>query len=298
MRTRTRLATTLARHPLAVRTLGATSVLGTVLVDRSGLGLAVALFVFVVPFETLFPRHSSQRVRRPGLGTDLAFALSTPLLSTVSILSALIIGALSFAWLPGLLFRPLITALPAVLVPVIGAALFDLVGYWSHRLAHEIPVLWRFHRVHHSAEHLDWLSGIRLHPLDGVLLGPPALFLIAAGFPAKTTGVLAVGQTLIGLFLHANVRWRWRPLHRIVATPDFHHWHHANEPDAIHTNYAAFFPIWDLLFGTYRIPVDRQPVRYGVDGPVPSTFVGLLCQPLIGLRRKRIGRPLWGRLGR
>ena len=254
--------------------------------------LVVALFILVVPFEKLFPRHRGQRVRREGLGTDLTFALATPLISGVGLIVAAVAGVVSLAWLPGLAIRPLVAMLPAPALPILGAVLFDLAGYWVHRFAHEKAALWRFHSVHHTGEQLDWLSGIRVHPLDGFLLGPPVLLLIAAGFPANITGGIAILQMIVGLFLHANVRWRLRPLHRIIATPDFHHWHHANEPSSIHTNYAAFLPIWDQLFGTYRVPKDRQPLRYGIDEPHPTTFVGLLVTPLNGLRPpKQLRRP-------
>lgn len=255
--------------------------------------LIVALFILVVPFEKLFPRHRSQRVRRKGLGTDLAFALATPLISGAGLVVALIAGVLSLMWLPGLALRPLIATLPAPALPILGAVLFDLAGYWVHRLAHEKALLWRFHSVHHTGEQLDWLSGIRVHPLDGVLLGPPVLLLITAGFPADITGAIAVLQMIVGLFLHANVCWRLRPLHRIIATPDFHHWHHANEPASIHTNYASFLPIWDQLFGTYRLPKDRQPSRYGIDEPHPTSFAELLIAPLKGLRfTKQLPHPV------
>ncbi len=253
--------------------------------------VVVALFVLVVPFEKLFPRHRGQRVRRQGLGTDLTFALATPLISGVGLVVALVAGVVSLAWLPGLALRSLVAMLPTPALPILGAVLFDHAGYWVHRFAHEKAALWRFHSVHHTGEKLDWLSGIRVHHLDGFLLGPPVLLLIAAGFPAEITGGIAILQMIVGLFLHANVRWRLRPLHRIIATPDFHHWHHANEPASIHTNYAAFLPIWDQLFGTYRVPKDRQPSLYGIDEPHPTSFVGLLTTPLKGLRLpKRLRR--------
>ena len=71
--------------------------------------------------------------------------------------------------------------------------------------------------------------------------------------------MLAVVQIVTGLFLHANVRWRWRPLHRVVITPEFHHWHHADEAVADNSNYSVFLPVWDILFGTYLMPADRRP---------------------------------------
>jgi sterol desaturase/sphingolipid hydroxylase (fatty acid hydroxylase superfamily) len=252
------------------------------------LGIAV-LFILVVPFEKLWPRHRGQQIRRDGLGTDLAFALATPLLSLAGLIIAAVAGVLSLAWIPGLLLRPAIAMIPGPALVVVGAVLFDLCGYWVHRLSHERAFLWRFHSIHHTGRELDWLSGVRVHPLDGVLIGPPVVLLIAAGFPPNVTSGIAVAQIVIGLFLHANVRWRLRPLHLIIATPDFHHWHHANEPDAIRTNYAAYVPMWDQLFGTYRIPQNRQPSRYGINETHPETFIELLHTPLkgLGLHRSR-----------
>ena len=67
-------------------------------------------------------------------------------------------------------------------------------------------------------------------------------------------------------------------------TPDFHHWHHASEEeDAIWTNYGSFLPIWDLMFGTYYVPVDRMPVTYGVDEEIPGSMLGQLRYPFEGM---------------
>ena len=256
--------------------------------SRSNCAIAavVLLFVVVVPFEKLFPRHR-QRLRRPELGTDLAFALAGPALNAVGIAAAVVVGAISLAWLPGLAIRPLVAMIPPVAMPFVAVALFDLAIYWTHRWYHEVPFLWRFHSVHHSTEHLDWVSGFRNHPLDGTLIAPAFFFLLAAGFSPELTGTLAVVQILLGIFLHANVRWRLRPLHRLVITPEFHHWHHANEPGAINSNYSVFLPLWDIAFGTYFMPADRRPVRYGVDDPVPKGMVAQLRYPLRGM-----GNPL------
>ena len=135
--------------------------------------------------------------------------------------------------------------------PFVGIALFDMAIYWVHRCSHEVPALWKFHSVHHSTVHLDWISGFRNHPFDGAIVAPPFFFLFAAGFDATFTGALAVIQIVLGLFLHANVRWRLRPLHRVVITPEFHHWRHANEVEAHNSNYSVFLPLWDMVFGTY-----------------------------------------------
>lgn len=262
--------------------LAAAVLTGAVALDPSALGVVVILFVVVVPFERLFPRHR-QPLRRPALGTDLAYGLLQPILGVAGLALGAVVAVASLAWLPGLALRPLVDALPSGPRLAVGVVLFDLVAYWVHRWSHEVPFLWRFHSVHHSTEHLDWVSGLRVHPFDGALLAPPFVFLIAAGFDAEVAGALAVVQVVVGLFLHANVRWRLRPLQRLVSTPEFHHWHHADEPDAHSTNYAALLPIWDVVFGTWFMPRHRRPSRYGVRPALPAGIVAQLRHPLRGL---------------
>jgi len=137
---------------------------------------------------------------------------------------------------------------------------------------------------------MDWISGVRIHPFDGVLIAPAFFFLLAAGIDVELTGVFAFVQIVLGIFFHANVRVRWRWLDRIVANPEFHHWHHANETDAIGHNYAPALPQWDMLFGTFFMPSrqsDRRPTHYGVDEYHPRNVLGLLTYPLRGARKLR-----------
>jgi sterol desaturase/sphingolipid hydroxylase (fatty acid hydroxylase superfamily) len=252
--------------------------------DLGALFVVPVLFVLVVPFEKLFPRHRSQKVRRPHAGLDVSYALASPVMQTIGIAVAVVVGLASLAWIPGLLIRPLVAMVPPAIMPFVGIALFDMAIYWIHRWSHEVPALWRFHAVHHSTEHLDWVSGFRNHPFDGAIVAPPFFFLIAAGYDATFTGVLAAIQLALGLFLHANVRWRLRPLHRLVITPEFHHWHHANETDAHNSNYSVFLPLWDIVFGTYYMPRNKRPLRYGVDDDMPMTMAGQLRFPFRQVR--------------
>lgn len=256
------------------------------------------LFVLVVPFEKMFPRHRGQRLRRPNLSLDLSWALAAPAMNVIGGGVALVVGLISLAWLPGLAIRPLVGMLPAAVLPFVGLALFDMAVYWVHRWLHEVPALWKFHSIHHSTEQLDWISGFRNHPFDGAIVAPPIFFLFAAGFPIVFTGVLALVQVALGLFLHANVRWRLRPLHRLVVTPEFHHWHHANEVEAHNSNYSAFLPLWDMLFGTYYVPRNKRPMRYGVSDDMPMTMVGQIAFPFRGVRSPRqMLRHPWRSLG-
>ena len=257
-------------------------------IDTAIFTAVVVLFVIIAPFEKLYPRQKGQRVRRPLVMTDISFALLGPLLNVAAIIALVVIGGLSFLWLPGLALRPIVGIIPAAALPFVAFFIFDFVSYWTHRFAHEVPFMWRFHMVHHSPEHMDWVSGFRIHPFDGVVIAPAFFFLIGAGFDAELAGIFAILQIILGIFFHANVRVRWRWLDRVAANPEFHHWHHCSETDAVGHNYGAALPWWDLAFGTYFMPrhaTRRRPSRYGISEPLPRNLLGKLIYPCRGFRR-------------
>ncbi|MGI9607731.1 MAG: sterol desaturase family protein [Acidimicrobiales bacterium] len=256
--------------------------------DSGIFGAIIVLFAIIVPFEKLYPRQKGQKLRRPLLTTDIGFALAGPFLNIFAIAAVVLIGGLSLAWLPGLAIRPLVSQIPTAAMPFVGFFLFDFASYWTHRFAHEVPFMWRFHSVHHSPEHMDWVSGFRVHPFDGVLIAPGFFFLIGAGFDAEVAGIFAILQIILGIFFHANVRVRWRILDRVACNPEFHHWHHSSEDDAVGHNYGAGLPWWDLMFGTFFMPkkaAGRRPKRYGVSEPLPRHMIGKLTYPCRGARK-------------
>ena len=149
---------------------------------------------------------------------------------------------------------PLLVQVPALLLVA------DFTQYWVHRTFHAVPFLWPFHAIHHSAEEMDWLAGSRLHLVDVIVTrGLTYVPIFVLGFSERALMVYVFLVAAQATFIHANVRWEFRPLRRLVATPAFHHWHHSAEREAIDKNFAVHTPIWDLLFGTYYLP-DRWPV--------------------------------------
>ena len=161
----------------------------------------------------------------------------------------------------------------------------DFTQYWVHRAFHSSPVLWRFHAIHHSAEAMDWLAGSRLHLVDAIVTrGLTYVPIYVLGFSQSAIVVYVVVVVVQATFIHANVRWEFRPVRGLIATPCFHHWHHSAEREAIDKNFAVHSPIWDWLFGTYYMP-DRWPESYGLagDAHVPS---GWLSQFVFPFRRR------------
>jgi sterol desaturase/sphingolipid hydroxylase (fatty acid hydroxylase superfamily) len=109
-----------------------------------------------------------------------------------------------------------------------------------HRLFHSIPALWRIHQIHHSIEEMDWLAGARVHPIDQILTrGATLLPCFALGFSAWTIAVFAVAYHWHSMLLHSNLRLSFGPLNRLIASPDFHRWHHCRDREAWDRNFAG-----------------------------------------------------------
>ncbi len=148
--------------------------------------------------------------------------------------------------------RAWVQALPFWLALLLIVLVADLVQYAVHRAYHEmISALWRLHAVHHSVKHMDWLAGSRQHIVEVIItrtlvLAP--IFVLGFDKPVIDAYILVVDFQAV--FNHANVSVRLGPLRHVIVTPNFHHWHHAQDAEAIDRNYAAHFAFIDHLFGT------------------------------------------------
>jgi len=241
----------------------------------------LVLSLIFIPLERAFGRLRTQPIFRFGWGTDLThFAVSHLLLQAIALLT-LIPATVLFAWAvwPGL--QRAIQAQPLVLQFVEIVVVADLAEYVVHRAFHTVPWLWRFHAVHHSAQAMDWLAGSRLHLLDIVVTrGLSFVPLYLLGFSPPALYGYLVFVSFHAVFIHTNIRFRFKPIEWLVVTPRFHHWHHADAPEAIDTNFAIHLPVIDRLFGTCYFPDGRWPEAYGISGaPVPDGWLPQLTWP-------------------
>ena len=190
-------------------------------------------------------------------------------------------------WLNGLVpadFQAAVAAQPWWLQVVEVILLSDFFVYWGHRIQHRVPFLWRFHSIHHSAEHLDWLAAHREHPVDTVYtMGLINLPVFLLGFPVETLAGLIAFRGIWAIYIHSNVRLPIGPLKWFIGAPELHHWHHDKARDA--GNYANISPLMDIIFGTYRCP-DHEPEAFGISEPISRNYLGQMIHPF--RRRKEV----------
>lgn len=245
------------------------------------LNLLLLALVFV-PLERVAPLRPTQLIFRAGWQTDLGYFAVSHLAVQVLALLTLAPAMVVFAWAARPSVQAMVAAQPLVLQFVEIVIVADLAEYAVHRAFHRVPWLWRFHRIHHSAETMDWLAGSRLHLVDIVVTrGLSFVPLYALGFAPPALYAYLVFVSFHAVFIHANVRFRLRALEWLVVTPRFHHWHHAREAAAIDRNFAVHLPVIDRLFGTAYLPAERWPSAYGIDGAmVPAGWLRQLVLPL------------------
>jgi sterol desaturase/sphingolipid hydroxylase (fatty acid hydroxylase superfamily) len=229
--------------------------------------------------------------QRKGQRTDLAYWFVNPLLTRVALKAALVATVVPLAVVLGAPLRgdaieawiaarrTFVSVQPAWLQGLEIVILADFIGYWTHRLFHGRR-LWRFHAVHHATRDLDWLSSTRVHPVNEVLTRVAAIVpLFVLGFRGDVLVKLTPVFGLYALAIHANVPWTLGPFRYVLASPAFHRWHHSAEERGQGRNFAAMFPVWDLIFGTFYLPVGEQPKVFGVSDTVPEGILAQLAWP-------------------
>lgn len=248
----------------------------------TGASLLVLCLVFR-PLELCFPAKK-QKLLRPQWFTDLLFFLGQYLLWNGLVLYLIELIRLQIdAAVPGD-FRAAVAAQPLWLQGIEMLVLSDVLIYWGHRLQHRWEFLWRFHSIHHSAEHLDWLAAHREHPLDSIytitLINLPAMVM---GFPLEVLAGVIAFRGMWAIYIHSNVRLPIGPLRKLIGAPELHHWHHDRARDA--GNYANLSPLMDLLFGTYTCP-GHEPESFGIKEPIRQNYFAQLIHPFRPRRKK------------
>ncbi len=250
----------------------------------------IALMFLSVLFwlvEYLFCANTAQKKSRKDLQTDLIYWFITPLISKN--ITRIAIGLLLFVAFQQdmstiktfLADRDTLLSRQPLWVQAIQIVLIgDFIGYWMHRAFHQ-GRLWAFHAIHHSSVSLDWLSSVRLHPVNDLLMRvPQVMVILALGFSPIAIAAYAPFLTFYAIMLHANVGWSFGKFGRIIASPVFHRWHHTAQHEGLNRNFAGLFSVFDVLFGTYFMPQGRLPESFGLAGnSVPEGFAGQMLFP-------------------
>lgn len=243
--------------------------------------------------ERILPRRPASAERRARWRAN--FGLTAINVVVLSLMPLSFIGAALWAerhgW--GLLNN---LALPVSALLVFTLLLRAFISFLMHYLMHRVPSGWRLHRVHHLDTDLDVSSTVRFHPLEFVVNTLPAVPLVVLfGLTPWALMLYELLDVAVTLFSHANLRLPAgleRVLRCIVVTPDLHRVHHSVRQPETDSNFGAVFPIWDMVFGTYRTrteePAETMPLGLAeVRGAAAHRLSWLLVSPLRALTQDK-----------
>ncbi|MDJ1466563.1 sterol desaturase family protein [Cytophagaceae bacterium YF14B1] len=239
------------------------------------------LSIIFVPIEMAFPKNKNQSRFHEEWRTDLVyFVISHLFVQFFGVITQapakLLFGRVGLdqihAW---------VQSLPFAVEFLLALFVTDLFQYWAHRIFHSHVYLWRFHSVHHSTRAMDWLAGSRTHFVDiFVTRSISFLPLYICGFSEIVFNTYIIFVSIHAVLIHANTSINFGFLKYIFVTPQFHHWHHCEDPAHYGKNFAIHFPLIDRIFGTYYLPGNVWPETTGVkEGNYPKGYLRQLVYP-------------------
>jgi sterol desaturase/sphingolipid hydroxylase (fatty acid hydroxylase superfamily) len=237
--------------------------------------------IIFIPIELFFPKNKNQTKFHAEWRTDLVYFIISHLFIQIFGIISQKPAILFFGWIGLDKVHIWIQQLPFLIALVLTFVVTDLFQYWAHRIFHNHVYLWRFHSVHHSTQHMDWLAGSRTHFVDIFFTRAMAFVpLYVLGFPPAVFNIYIVFIAIHAVLIHSNTRINFGFIKYIFATPQYHHWHHCEDPKYYGKNFATVFPFIDMIFGTYYLPGNVWPEGTGVhESQFPKGFIKQTIYP-------------------
>ena len=239
--------------------------------------------VIFIPIELFIPKRLNQTKFHAEWRTDLVYFIIGHLLiqvtgvlvqlPAVSVFSNIGLDGIQ-SWIQSIWF------IPQLLLALFVSDLFQWAG---HYFFHKVPRLWRFHAVHHSTKDLDWLAGSRTHFVDLIAVRSVAFLpLYVCGFSESVFATYLIIAAIQAVLAHSNTRINFGFFKYIFVTPQYHHWHHSDDPKAYDKNFAIHFPFIDMIFGTYYPMAKTWPDSTGLgDVKFPKGFARQFVFPFL-----------------
>ena len=277
------------------------------------LSVFLGVFVLMAVLEALLPAREAVLSRKTRWLGNLSMVVMGALVSRI-LLPVTLVGVSLWAQQKGIgVFNVLLDAVPAdasssnqllnsgeplnnsstylvhIAIVTLSVLLLDMLIYWQHRLFHTVPMLWRFHKMHHADSHVDTTTGLRFHPVEiAMSLGIKAGAVVILGVPAIAIVIFEVALNGFALFNHANIRlpqkWDDR-IGLVLITQRLHRIHHSQAKNESNSNYGFSVSWWDRLFNSFtpRAAFSDETLPIG-QKDVPATkknasIIALLQQP-------------------
>lgn len=225
----------------------------------------IGISIFCLLLERVRPWRREQRVLRRQWAQDLFFLAFNGQVFGI-VLARAVARLLPPGPVSGDVAPHLLAGAPWVVQFAVFFLVKDFIEWCVHYLLHRVPILWQFHKLHHTIVELDWIGNFRFHWMEIVIYKAAVFFpLFLLGVSDPVILPIAVLSTLVGDLNHANVDITWGPFRFLLNSSRMHVWHHDVVKHHRHgQNYGIVFSLWDWIFGTVYWPRDRkEPERLG-----------------------------------
>jgi sterol desaturase/sphingolipid hydroxylase (fatty acid hydroxylase superfamily) len=239
--------------------------------------------IIFIPIEMVWPKNLEQSRFHEEWKTDLVYFIVSHLF--IQFFSVIVTSTVTKLFggfgLDGL--HAWVQALPLPLELFLALFAADFFQYWAHRFFHSYAYFWRFHSIHHSTKNMDWLAGSRTHFIDIFVTRCAAFIpLYILGFSPLVFNIYILFMAIHAVLIHSNTRINFGFLKYIFATPQYHHWHHCEDPKYYGKNFSTVFTFIDRIFGTYYLPKDVWPEGTGVhEGSYPKGYLKQMVHPFL-----------------
>ena len=243
--------------------------------------------------EILFPWRKEQKLFRKDFGLDVFYMFFNFFLFSIAIsgfydllqyfFNAIGVSMKSIALLN-------LSELPTLIQLVVFFVVLDFVQWVTHILLHKIPLLWQFHKIHHSVKEMGFAAHLRYHWMENILYKPLKTFgvMLLGGFEPEQAYIVHFIAITIGHLNHANIKLSWGPLKYVLNNPIMHLYHHAYvlPKGKVGVNFGISLSLWDYLFKTHHVPNSDGSIALGFPGDekLPKTF---LKQMIYGFKSKQ-----------
>jgi len=225
----------------------------------------LVLSAIFIPIELFLPKRTEQTKFHPEWRTDLVYFAVGHLLVQYTAVAVKFPAETIFGGFGLESIQIFVSNLPFLVQLLFAMLVADVCQYAAHRTFHANRFLWRFHSVHHSIRNIDWLAGSRLHLVDILITRAFSYIpLYVLGFSMTVFYAYIAIVALQAVAAHANTRIPFGLVKYLLVTPQYHQWHHSDNPDIYNKNFAIHFPLIDRLFGTYLLPGDDWPEATGL----------------------------------
>lgn len=218
------------------------------------LGIFLSAFVALALWEWKWPKRVLTQSKLKRWFNNVALVLTSTLLVRIVVPMAAV-GAAYYAEQHHLGFTHHLD-FPLWLEFAVVLLLLDLSIYFQHAIFHVLPVMWRFHRVHHSDMDIDVSTGVRFHPVEILLsIFIKIILIVSWGAPVIAVILFEIVLNFMSMFTHSNIRLNERierVLRWFIVTPDMHRIHHSIKENETNSNFSFHLSLWDRIFGTYR----------------------------------------------